>query len=80
LLAGHELKVGEYYASIGKENAALPLSLLVEQYPKPTPRSKRRRLPVTRAVRRPRSNPLQQISPQPIEVSPSTPIHADSGR
>jgi len=34
LLAGHELKVGDYYASIGKEAAAIArYRYLVEQYP-----------------------------------------------
>ena len=34
LLAGHELKVGEYYATIGKEEAALArYRYLLEQYP-----------------------------------------------
>jgi len=47
LLAGHELKVGEYYASIGKEQAALSrYRYLVAQYPKTDAAVEaRRRLP-----------------------------------
>ena len=47
LLAGHELKVGEYYASIGKQEAALSrYRYLVEQYPRTDAAVEaRRRLP-----------------------------------
>ena len=34
LLAGHELKVGDYYATVGKDSAALArYRYLLEQYP-----------------------------------------------
>lgn len=57
LLAGHELKVGEYYASIGKEKAALSrYRYLVEQYPQTDAAVEaRRRLPVTDPSGEPRS-------------------------
>lgn len=57
LLAGHELKVGEYYASIGKEKAALSrYRYLVEQYPQTDAAVEaRRRLPVTDSSGEPRS-------------------------
>lgn len=47
LLAGHELVVGEYYASVGKRDAALSrYRYLVEQYPKTDAAVEaRRRLP-----------------------------------
>jgi outer membrane protein assembly factor BamD len=47
LLAGHELKVGEYYASIGKQEAALSrYRYLLEQYPRTDAAVEaRRRLP-----------------------------------
>jgi outer membrane protein assembly factor BamD len=57
LLAGHELKVGEYYASIGKEKAALSrYRYLVEQYPQTDAAVEaRRRLPATHPSDEPRS-------------------------
>ncbi|HET9062194.1 MAG TPA: outer membrane protein assembly factor BamD [Candidatus Binatia bacterium] len=57
LLAGHELKVGEYYASIGKEKAALSrYRYLVAQYPQTDAAVEaRRRLPVTDPSGEPRS-------------------------
>lgn len=57
LLAGHELKVGEYYASIGKEKAALSrYRYLVEQYPQTDAAVEaRRRLPVADPSGEPRS-------------------------
>jgi outer membrane protein assembly factor BamD len=57
LLAGHELKVGEYYASIGKREAAISrYRYLVEQYPTTDAAVEaRRRLPSTAAVADPRS-------------------------
>jgi outer membrane protein assembly factor BamD len=57
LLAGHELKVGEYYASIGKEKAALSrYRYLLEQYPQTDAAVEaRRRLPVTDPSGEPRS-------------------------
>jgi outer membrane protein assembly factor BamD len=57
LLAGHELKVGEYYASIGKEQAALSrYRYLVEQYPQTDAAVEaRRRLPAAEPYGEPRS-------------------------
>jgi outer membrane protein assembly factor BamD len=57
LLAGHELKVGEYYASIGKEKAALSrYRYLVEQYPQTDAAVEaRRRLPLSDPSDEPRS-------------------------
>jgi len=57
LLAGHELKVGDYYASVGKEAAAISrYRYLVEQYPKTDAAFEaRRRLPSDEAVDDPRS-------------------------
>ena len=57
LLAGHELKVGEYYASIGKQAAALSrYRYLVEQYPTTDAATEaRRRLPSAEASAEPGS-------------------------
>jgi outer membrane protein assembly factor BamD len=57
LLAGHELKVGDYYASVGKEAAALSrYRYLVEQYPKTDAAFEaRRRLPSHEAAGDPSS-------------------------
>jgi outer membrane protein assembly factor BamD len=57
LLAGHELKVGDYYASIGKEQAALSrYRYLVEQYPQTDAAVEaRRRLPAAEPLGDPRS-------------------------
>lgn len=57
LLAGHELKVGDYYESIGKEQAALSrYRYLVEQYPQTDAAVEaRRRLPAAEPLGDPRS-------------------------
>jgi len=56
-LAGHELMVGEYYASIGKKEAALSrYRYLVEQYPRTDAAVEaRRRLPTSEASGDPQS-------------------------